>query len=103
MAAATRRPYPIVKLPKCALTNKLDRNGRSIAVFSLRHTKETTHDEICTVEYSLTGCDACEPRTCAARYRRPWLLRGVLSERKLPKLGTGQSVHRWRLLSVRRQ
>src|SRR5882757_7021154 len=74
------------------------KGGSSVAGFS-----ETSHDQICILWRSVTGYDACEPRPCAVRCRRPWLLRRVLSERKLPKLGSQQSVRRWRPLSTGRQ
>jgi len=41
------------------------------------------------------------PRTGASRHRGPRLLCAVLPERKLPKSGSGQSLHQWRLLAER--
>jgi hypothetical protein len=48
---------------------------------------------------ALTAAASITPALAQQVIEDPRLLRAVLPERKLPKPGTGQSVHRWRLLS----
>src|SRR5882672_3897476 len=54
-----------------------------------------------SIDWSRRRCSFCNSRFGAGCYRRPRLLRAILPRRKLSKSGTGQSVHRRRLLGER--